>query len=146
MTSTKSVTQINREHMNNVKCLYHNCVEPRSILSEKGVFCIKHKGANPDKPYSAYKIDVPYCENIDGRLGFMCETRILDECMLTVDHIDGIHQNNERINLQSLCACCQNYKTKICDDWQRNHVKEAREPLYANYQYPWIDTKHPCPF
>jgi len=146
MTSTKTVAQMNREYMNNVKCLYHNCEEPRSIFTEKGVFCDKHQGANPDKPYSAYKIDVPYCENKDGRLGFICETRILHECMLTVDHIDGNHKNDERINLQSLCACCQNYKTKLCKDYQPNHVKEAREPLYANYQYPWTDPEHSCPF
>ena len=54
-----------------------------------------------------------YCENIDGRLGFICTTTIIDKYyQLEVDHIDENHKNNDPCNLQTLCACCHRIKTK----------------------------------
>jgi len=63
--------------------------------------------------YRIYKKE--FCENIDGRLGFLCTTYIIDPCMLDVDHIDHVHENNNPKNLQTLCSCCHNYKTKFFD-------------------------------
>jgi hypothetical protein len=63
--------------------------------------------------YRLYKKD--YCENIDGRLGFKCTTSVIDPCMLDVDHIDHVHENNSEVNLQTLCSCCHNYKTRYFD-------------------------------
>lgn len=73
-------------------------------------------------PYLQYRKD--YCENVDGRLGFVCtftaptaqqlEATGLDgtfQGWLQVDHKDGNHTNNDPNNLQTLCACCHNIKT-----------------------------------
>ena len=73
-------------------------------------------------PYLKHRKD--YCENIDGRLGFVCtfthptpaqlEATGLDATYLgwlQVDHKDGNHLNNDPKNLQTLCACCHNVKT-----------------------------------
>lgn len=49
-----------------------------------------------------------YCENKDGRLGFICPVK--DENFgfknseLHSDHIDGNHFNNDPSNLQTLCS------------------------------------------
>lgn len=53
-----------------------------------------------------------YCENIDGRLGFICTTNIVYKCMLEVDHINNNHKDNRETNHQTLCACCHRVKTK----------------------------------
>ncbi len=50
-----------------------------------------------------------YLEDKCRRCGFVPE----DNCQLTVDHIDRNHKNNEVANLQTLCACCHNLKTKV---------------------------------
>jgi cytochrome c553 len=73
-------------------------------------------------PYLKHRKD--YCENRDGRLGFVCtfthptpdqlESTGLDATFLgwlQVDHKDGNHTNNDPSNLQTLCACCHNVKT-----------------------------------
>lgn len=52
------------------------------------------------------------CENVDGRLGYICTTSIVDPCQLDVDHVNNNHQDNREINLDTLCSCCHNYKTK----------------------------------
>lgn len=43
------------------------------------------------------------------RCGFVPENM----CQLTVDHIDRNHKNNAKNNLQTLCANCHNFKTKV---------------------------------
>jgi hypothetical protein len=62
-----------------------------------------------NRGYTAHKKN--YCENIDGRLGKICTTTISHPKELTVDHIDGNHDNDDPDNLQTLCACCHNLKT-----------------------------------
>ena len=53
-----------------------------------------------------------YCENKDGRLGFICTTTITDNAMLEVDHMNNDHSDNRKANLQTICACCHRYKTR----------------------------------
>jgi hypothetical protein len=40
--------------------------------------------------------------------------------LLTVDHIDGDHENNEPDNCQTLCHLCHTIKTHINKDWTYN--------------------------
>ncbi len=53
-----------------------------------------------------------YCENIDGRLGFVCTTTVVDTAMLEVDHMNNDHSDNRKVNLQTICSCCHRYKTR----------------------------------
>lgn len=53
-----------------------------------------------------------YCENTDGRLGFVCTTTIADDAMLEVDHINNNHKDDATSNHHTLCACCHRYKTR----------------------------------
>ena len=54
-----------------------------------------------------------YCENKDGRLGFVCPVDPEWEFPRTVlhgDHIDGDHENNIPKNIQTLCCICHHMK------------------------------------
>jgi hypothetical protein len=79
-----------------------------------------------------------YCENIDGRLGFICSAIIVNECQLTVDHIDGNNKNHPPLgfieNLQTLCFNCHVVKTKISGD---NMMKKYR-PNEEQKKYRWL--------
>lgn len=71
-----------------------------------------------------------YCENIDGRLGFDCTSKILKPTwQLDVDHIDGDRQNNEEKNLQTLCKNCHAYKTMINEE---NLPMHKRKKYFVN--------------
>lgn len=50
-----------------------------------------------------------YCE----QCGFIA----LDPVQLDVDHIDANPSNNDKSNLQTLCANCHRLKTKQNNDW-----------------------------
>lgn len=78
---------------------------------------------NSIHPYLRHRKD--YCENIDGRLGFVCNTVLPTQEMidaagledwkpkqfLEVDHIDGNHTHNDPENLQTLCKHCHVIKS-----------------------------------
>jgi 5-methylcytosine-specific restriction endonuclease McrA len=54
-----------------------------------------------------------YCENRDGRLGFVCPVRTdykFPSTILHGDHIDGNHENNKSENIQTLCSICHHLK------------------------------------
>ena len=77
--------------------------------------------------YKQYRKD--YCENIDGRLGFICTTTIINpEWMLDTDHINGDHLSHHYLGaqaMQTLCSCCHNYKTHANGD-------NLKKPLFIN--------------
>lgn len=53
-----------------------------------------------------------YCENMDGRLGYICTATIIHPAsQLAVDHIDGNRENSDPKNLQTLCHNCHGFKT-----------------------------------
>lgn len=62
------------------------------------------------KIYKKFKKD--YCENIDSRLGFVCNSIIIDTSQLDVDHINENRHDNSPENLQTLCANCHRIKTR----------------------------------
>ena len=70
---------------------------------------------NQFHPYRRYRKD--YCENIDGRLTFVCTTTIVWDGMLDVDHKNGDPSDNSESNLQTLCKCCHAYKTNKEQDY-----------------------------
>ena len=70
---------------------------------------------NKSHKYRKYRKD--YCENIDGRLGFVCTTTIAWSGMLDVDHKNGNHTDNRPRNLTTLCKCCHAFKTNMKKDY-----------------------------
>jgi len=84
------------------------------LASKKGFNSIKEY-YNSIHPIRKHKKD--YCENIDGRLGFVCTSVILIKSVqLHVDHIDGDPSNENVTNYQTLCASCHAYKGAINED------------------------------
>lgn len=78
-----------------------------------GKKCKVHEDLSGKESYKHYKYEVTYCENIDGRLGFPCTSTITHSCQLGVDHVDENRENKDRTNFQTLCACCDRYKTTV---------------------------------
>jgi len=80
---------------------------------------------NSRHPYLKYRKD--YCENKDGRLGFVCNTTLptmemlknagiavshwTPQQFLDADHIDGDPSNNSEENIQTLCKHCHMIKS-----------------------------------
>ena len=73
----------------------------------------KHKATleNKYKPYKVHKKDA--CENPD------CTATIISDRQLSVDHIDGNHDNNDPANLKTLCLNCHAYKTYMNGDFSK---------------------------
>ena len=107
----------------------------RKICQQHHVeYCATNKGmsvtewTNSFHPYRKYRKD--YCENIDGRLGFICTTNIVWDGMLDVDHIDGNALNNDDAsNLQTLCKCCHAYKGNM----NKDYLTPGRKALGIKY-------------
>jgi hypothetical protein len=69
---------------------------------------------NSIHPYRKHRGE--YCENRDGRLGFKCRYKIRVSSQLHVDHKNGKPNDNRKINLQTLCANCHEYKSVMNGD------------------------------
>lgn len=80
-----------------------------AVLAKKAGYASTTAYINSKHPYLKYR--KTYCENIDGRLGFVCTTTIIWDGMLDVDHKDENPYNNDPENLQTLCKCCHAYKS-----------------------------------
>lgn len=84
----------------------------------------------PTMNYQHHKIN--YCENKDGRLGFVCPSDMLynftlfgNFSFLDGDHIDEDHGNEDGQNIQTLChAPCHLIKSQFSTDTQ--YTEEAR--------------------
>jgi hypothetical protein len=75
----------------------------------------KSEWANSFHAYRQFRKD--YCENRDGRLGFVCRIKIRIPAQLQVDHKNGNPSDNRKRNLQTLCACCHIFKTHMNKDY-----------------------------
>ena len=49
----------------------------------------------------------------------LCSFIPKDPIQLDVDHIDGDPTNNDKSNLQTICANCHRLKTKLNNDWTK---------------------------
>jgi len=68
-----------------------------------------------------------FCENKDGRLGFVCPVSNefqFPNNVLHGDHIDGDHENNNPQNLQTLCSICHHIKGHKSGDF--NSAEKGR--------------------
>jgi hypothetical protein len=54
-----------------------------------------------------------------GKVCSFCGFIPVNCCQLDVDHIDGDHRNNDKLNLQILCANCHRLKTFISENWRK---------------------------
>lgn len=105
-----------QEHHGNAIANKHGLKSLQQVVAKNAGFETVTQYTNSKHPYLRHR--KTYCENIDGRLGFVCTTTILLAAQLEVDHIDGNHLNNDLENLQTLCGCCHKYKTIINEDWK----------------------------
>ena len=63
-----------------------------------------------------------YCENVDGRLGYVCTAHIPYSGALELDHIDGNQVNNKLNNIQTLCKVCHSYKSHKNEDYKKGRL------------------------
>jgi 5-methylcytosine-specific restriction endonuclease McrA len=109
-----------------MKCTWNGCEKQRARqgirngITKYFLWCSTHR---VDR-YQRYKKD--YCENEDGRLGFICEANPLLLVMLQVNHKDGNRKNNKKENLQTLCANCHAYKTI---NYDMSHHKKSNNKV-----------------
>lgn len=97
-------------------------------LAKKKGFSTIQEYRNSIHPYKRWKKN--YCENLDGRLGYVCTSTIKISTQLELDHIDGNPSNNVYENFQTLCSCCHVYKTIINED----HKSPGRKLLEIRYR------------
>ena len=112
-------------HKGKPKCVNEGCESPGHYIGTKRkdgsriyrAACAKHhftKYGIGDWEYKQHRKN--FCENKDGRLGFCCTATIPPqhaEKMLDADHINNVHEDNRKVNIQTLCAACHRVKTSL---------------------------------
>lgn len=108
----------------------HNIAKNHGVKSSqhltakrKGMTVSEYK--NSMHPYRQHRKD--YCENKDGRLGYICRAIVRISAQLEVDHKNGNPTDNRPRNLQTLCCLCHKYKTHANKDYS----SPGRKQLYA---------------
>lgn len=76
-----------------------------------------------------------YCENRDGRLGFICRYTIKYSGQLQVDHKNGKPYDDRKCNLQTLCANCHIFKTSVNEDYATPGRKQLAERIHIKRPY-----------
>jgi 5-methylcytosine-specific restriction endonuclease McrA len=134
------------------KCINHGCNSPVAVLrGTNGVFkgreirtvCSHCHQASYGKKklkdgVTAFKKD--YCENRNGKLGFVCTSTIHSSANLELDHIDGNHFNNIEKNVQTLCQICHTEKSKRNGDFKRSPAEQRAMGLPP----PSVSLLSPC--
>lgn len=97
-------------------------------------YCNRHHGLRYGRSHRSRYVGMrekkDYCENIDGRLGFVCTSTIIHPSMLSVDHIYGDRKDNRPESLQTLCLNCHSYKTITAGDHMPKPTKPFSIRLY----------------
>lgn len=83
------------------------------VAMNKGMTLTEY--TNSIHPYRKYRKD--YCENKDGRLGFVCTATIIWDGQLDTDHINGDPSDHREVNMQTLCKNCHAFKTNANKDY-----------------------------
>jgi hypothetical protein len=80
--------------------------------------CTMHRGIERLEREGSYRLlRKSFCENIDGRLGFICTSTIISpRWQLDADHINNDHSDNRSENIQTLCKTCHPMKTKTAQE------------------------------
>ena len=122
------------------KCSIVDCNNPKDN-SGNGKYhklCASHHKAKYKMAEWEYKIyRKEFCENIDSRLGFKCTATIIMDAQLTIDHKDGHNDNNQPINLQTLCFNCHAVKTRINGDNVRKKCRPSEEQRKLRWESFW---------
>jgi hypothetical protein len=103
----------------------HGLKRMSQVLAKNAGFNSECEYLNSKHPYRKHRKD--HCENVDGRLGFICTTTIFWDGMLDVDHKNGNPSDNRKLNLQTLCKCCHAYKTNKKGDYATPGRKLLKE-------------------
>ncbi len=95
-----------------------SCQKDASARRQEGFVLKKRRQAQKRRlknhPYRSFKKN--FCE--------CCGFVATHSCQLDVDHIDGVHHNNDPSNLQTLCANCHRLKTWMNKDWENKKAAE----------------------
>lgn len=111
------------------KCRFDGCdaYADNSGYGRFHIYCSYHHKSKYEMQgfnYKNYRKD--FCENIDGRLSFVCTATIVaPRWQLEVDHKDGDNQNHDENNLQTLCSNCHRYKTMINEENLPKHKRKS---------------------
>lgn len=112
-------------------CLNYGCTMPQGKQGDRfRPFCTRCHAAEVYRRslppgVSSFKTNI--CANMDGRLGFVCNTLA---CLpdwgrygvTDIDHIDGIPFHNVPENVQELCAICHRIKGQIHNDHNAHRI------------------------
>ena len=103
-------------------------IDPRSECDK----C--HNGGRNRPGVIAHKKE--YCENQDGRLGFICKAEIKHSGQIDLDHKDGNRFNNVPENVGSFCKNCHVIKSMLNGDLKCNKDSMTIEEIDGTHQSP----------
>lgn len=115
------------KYENRPLCLNCNKNKVAITSSDGNLYMRKYCNTCADNKYKKGHRYIIDSKSVCSRCGFKPEL----DCQLDVDHIDGNHKNDERENLEILCANCHRVKTFMSKDSVniRFRIKEQKVVL-----------------
>ena len=74
----------------------------------------------------------PYRQHMADVCAF-CGFKPVDICQLSVDHINGNHDDNRPSNLQTLCLNCHSLKTKVSGDYIPGNINNLSMQMSMDF-------------
>lgn len=112
------------KHHNKKVAEKHGLNSMHEVVAKNAGFASYVDYANSKHSYRKHRKN--YCENIDGRLGYICNYPIKISAQLQVDHVNGDPSDDREENCQTLCANCHTYKTHISKDYSTPGRKKMK--------------------